>query len=122
LSQTSNEAEVTIQLSPAQVDRVVRAARNAGNLTALFSEIPQVRGALERAFSRLDDRRLSRSLLSGLLMLAALPSDGSYIRNTELAQALDMSASTSHRYLSTLLEVGLVERHSRTRHYRLAQI
>lgn len=121
MSHGSNEAEVTIQLSPAQVDRVVCAARNAGNLTALFSEIPQVRGVLERAFSRLEDPRLSRSLLSGLLMLAALPSDGSYIRNTELAQALDMSASTSHRYLSTLLEVGLVERHSRTRLYRLAQ-
>lgn len=121
MAHRSNEAEVSIQLSPAQVDEVVRAACSAENLTALLSDISQVRGSLKLAASRLEDQRLSRSLLAGLLMLAAFPADGSYTRNTELAHALDMSPSTSHRYVSTLLEVGLVERHSHTRLYRLAQ-
>jgi DNA-binding MarR family transcriptional regulator len=112
---------VTIQLSPAQVDKVVRAARSSGNVAALLSGLPQGRGALEHLISRLDEKRFSRSLLLGLLMLALFPSDGTYIRNSELAKALDTSPSTSHRYLATLLEVGLVERHSRTRLYRLAQ-
>ena len=111
MSHGSHEAEVTIQLSPAQVDKVILAAGSAGSMTALLSDLPQVREPLKLAVSHLDDPRLSRSLLSGLLMLAAFPPDGSYIRNTELAHALEMSPSTSHRYVSTLLEVGLVERH-----------
>ncbi len=121
MSHRSNGAEVSIQLSPAQVDEVIRAACSAGSMTALLSNIPRGRESLKLAASRLGDQRLSRSLLAGLLMLAAFPSDGSYTRNTELAHALDMSPSTSHRYVSTLLEVGLVERHPRTRLYRLAQ-
>ena len=34
---------------------------------------------------------------------------------------LDMNPSTAHRYLSTLLAVGLLERNPDTRRYRLAQ-
>jgi DNA-binding IclR family transcriptional regulator len=38
----------------------------------------------------------------------------------EIAGELGMSPSTAHRYLQTLLELGLVERSPRTRRYRLA--
>lgn len=68
----------------------------------------------------MDDRRLSRSLLSGLLVLAALPADGSYVRLVDVARATGMNNSMIHRYVSTLMSVGLVERNPATRRYRLA--
>jgi DNA-binding IclR family transcriptional regulator len=68
----------------------------------------------------LENARLSRSLLAGLLMLASFPSDRSYVGIAELARMLDMSPSTTHRYVTTLLAAGLLERDPRTRQYRLA--
>ena len=69
-----------------------------------------------------NDQRLSGSLLCGLLLLASLPSDGSFMSLTELARGSGRSTSTVHRYLSTLLAVGLVERDPATRQYRLANV
>lgn len=117
----SHDAEVTIQLTQTQVDKVIRGALTAGNMTALLADLPRLREPLKLADPRFEDQRLSRSLLSGMLMLAAFPADGSYARITDLAQALDMSNSTAHRYASTLLEVGLVERDPRSRLYRRAR-
>ncbi len=37
-----------------------------------------------------------------------------------MASQLGMSPSTTHRYVSTLVEFGLLERSPRTRKYRLA--
>ncbi len=55
----------------------------------------------------------------GVLLLAAFPSDGGYIGNSDLARALDLSASTTHRYVTTLVALGLVERDPATRKYRI---
>jgi hypothetical protein len=112
---------VYIELSQAQVDRVVRAASGAGTMSALLSGLADVREILEAAPERIDDRRLSRSLLSGLLLLACFPTDGTYLSNTEVARIVGMNMSTAHRYISTLVAVGLLERDPRTRQYRLAQ-
>jgi DNA-binding IclR family transcriptional regulator len=38
---------------------------------------------------------------------------------TDLAGRLEMSPSTTHRYLTTLLAVGLIEQDPRTRRYRV---
>ncbi len=70
--------------------------------------------------AQMEDRRLSRSLLSGLLVLSCFPGDGGYLGIAELARALDMNTSTTHRYVTTLLAVGLLERDPATRRYRLA--
>lgn len=72
--------------------------------------------------AQLEDRRLSRSLLSGLLVLSCFPSDGSYLGIAELARMLGMNTSTTHRYVTTLLAVGLLERDAATRRYRLASL
>jgi DNA-binding IclR family transcriptional regulator len=64
--------------------------------------------------------RLLRSLLAGLAMLATFPADGRYVGNTHVARMVGMSISTAHRCISTLLAVGLLERHPSTRKYRLA--
>lgn len=120
---------VSITLSPAQVDEVVRAAHNgaAPAVSALVRrrfappEAPDAEGenGHDAAFDERDDRRLSRSLIRGLALLGALES--SQPRGiVEIARDLDMSASTAHRYAITLVELGLIERCPRTRKYRLA--
>ncbi|MHB8241725.1 MAG: helix-turn-helix domain-containing protein [Solirubrobacteraceae bacterium] len=110
---------MSIELTPAQVRHVVDAARKEGSMVALLSHRCELGEPLEFSQAWLENPSLSRSLLIGLLMLSAFPSDGSYIGNATLAKTLDLNSSTCHRYLSTLLEIGLVERDPHTRHYRL---
>jgi IclR-like helix-turn-helix domain-containing protein len=110
---------VTIELSPAQVDHVVRGAADGGNMSVLLSGLKDVRDVLSQEPRQMEDSRLSRSLLAGLLMLACFPSDGSYLGNAEIARMLEMNPSTTHRYVSTLVAVGLLERDPATRRYRL---
>jgi hypothetical protein len=131
---------ITIALSPAQVDAVVRAA-SPGNAQSVAATIA---GALARTragddehgngaeapagggvasgelFSReIDDPRLSRSLLRGFSLLAGFDSNGAERGIVELANDLGMSPSTAHRYALTLVELGLLERCPTTRKYRL---
>jgi Fic family protein len=113
--------KVLIELSQGQVRQVIRAASDGSSIAVLLSGIEDARTALATAPEQLEDPRLSRSLLSGLLLLACLPADGSFLRNKDLALMLGMSNSTAHRYLQTLVEVGLVERDPDRRGYRLAQ-
>jgi hypothetical protein len=113
-------AGAVIELSPAQIDRVIRSAAEGGSMSVLLSGLTDVREVLAREPRQMDDSRLSRSLLAGLLMLASFPTDGSYLGNAEIARTLDMNPSTTHRYVSTLVAVGLLERDPATRRYRLA--
>ena len=115
----ADDGRVLIELSAAQVDRVVRGAAEGGNISVLLSGLKDVREVLAREPRQLEDSRLSRSLLAGLLMLASFPTDGSYLGNAEIARMLDMNPSTTHRYVSTLVAVGLLERDPSTRRYRL---
>jgi hypothetical protein len=120
-SRRSREGKgVVIDLSSAQVDAVVRAAAGGGSAVVLLAGLGDVRGALAEGLALLDDPRLSRSLLSGLLMLASFPADGSYVGNAQIARMLGMNPSTSHRYLSTLVAVGLLERDPDSRRCRRA--
>jgi hypothetical protein len=116
---------VLIELSKAQVDQVVRSAGQGGTLSVLLSAVkdpdwPLSLDSGEWAYpTQMDDRRLSRSLLSGLLVLSCFPPDGGYLGIAELARMLNMNTSTTHRYVTTLLAVGLLERDPGTRKYRL---
>jgi hypothetical protein len=117
---------VTIELSKAQVDQVIRAAGEGGTMSVLLSALKDPKWTLaadseEWSYPvQMEDRRLSRSLLSGLLVLSCFPADGGSLGIAELARRLDMNTSTTHRYVTTLLAVGLLERDSSTRRYRLA--
>jgi IclR helix-turn-helix domain len=115
---------ISITLSPAQVDDVLRAAAQ--------SRAPSVSTLVGAAETRSDreppsgmlpadtsDRRLSRSLLRGLSILTRFNADGEPRGIIELARELDMSPSTAHRYALTLVELGLLERCPRTRKYSL---
>jgi hypothetical protein len=118
-AKSEGRERIVIELSSAQVDRVVRGAAEGGNMSVLLSGLKDVREVLAREPRQLDDSRLSRSLLAGLLMLASFPTDGSYLGNADIARILDMNPSTTHRYVSTLVAVGLLERDPSTRRYRL---
>lgn len=114
-----------IELSKAQVDQVVHAAGQGGTMSVLLSALKDPGSTLaldSEAWAyptQMEDRRLSRSLLSGLLVLSCFPFDGGYLGIAELARMLDMNTSTTHRYVTTLLAVGLLDRDPATRRYRL---
>jgi hypothetical protein len=109
----------SIELSQAQLDHILRDVSGSGSVSLALAGLSDLGAAVARAQPLLEDSRLSRSLMLGVLLLAAFPSDGSYIGNSALADALDLSASTTHRYVSTLLALGLVERDAVTRKYRI---
>jgi IclR helix-turn-helix domain len=112
------ENAITIELSKAQVNRVVR--ENAKG-TDLPGRVGVIAGIEFRASpAQVDDRRCSRSFLRGLLVLACFPADGTARSVKDLAKDLEMAGSTTHRYISTLVAVGLLERDPRSRQYRLA--
>ncbi len=143
----SNGTSISITLSPAQVDQVVRAAAQGStpsfsalvstmNTERLRAEAPaEVEGdngehgqAAEDApvapngkgyLPVYDDARLSRSLLRGLSILTCFGPGHEERGILELAGQLGMSPSTTHRYVVTLVELGLLERSTRSRKYRL---
>jgi hypothetical protein len=132
---------ITITLTLAQVDEVVRAASRA-RAPSVATLIANSLGAQTRSDAEpraaqpgeapirapipvegpLDedvDPRLSRSLLRGLSLLRCFPPNGSERGIVELAAELGMSPSTAHRYAVTLVELGLLERCPSSRKYRL---
>jgi len=132
---------ITITLSLAQVDEVVRAASRArapsistliaNSLSAPLRSGAETRGQpsaadaatepmpVVRAATTEVDPRLSRSLLRGLSLLRCFGPNGGARGIVELADELGMSPSTAHRYAVTLVELGLLERCPKSRKYRL---
>jgi hypothetical protein len=128
--------EVTITLSPLQVEQVMRGAgrnRNGTVSNLLLAALDHAylpaengkgrpsplqkatRAALEEA---LEDPQLSQSLLRGLAILASYGPDRPWRAIIDLAGQLGMSPSTTHRYVKTLRAVGLLEQNPSTREYR----
>jgi hypothetical protein len=114
-----SEDGITIGLSKAQIDRVVREAGRDGGLLGLVGVMESLVG-FRASGAQLDDPRFSRSLLRGLMVLASLTPDGAGRKVTDVAHELEMGVSTTYRYASTLVEAGLFERDSVSREYRRA--
>jgi hypothetical protein len=110
------EDGVEIELSKAQVNRIVREAGKDSGLLGLVGGMENLE--FRAPPSQLDDPRFSRSLLRGLMVLVCFPANGASRQVTDVARELDMGASTTHRYVSTFLEVGLLERDPVSREYR----
>lgn len=118
---------VSITLSRNQVDHIVRAALGehaAPSVPALVagtgfhrSHARQVLGSRYQALQ--DNRRLSRSLLAGLLVLSCFPPEGVDMGIKDISEQLELNTSTVHRYVLTLVAAGLLERDPDTRRYRL---
>jgi hypothetical protein len=113
----SQQTSIAITLSAAQVDEVVRAASQ--------SRVPSIStviaGSRDGGYLPIGepDSLLSRSLLRGFSLLTCFGPDGSALGIVELARHAGMSTSTAHRYASTLVEIGLLERDPKSRKYRL---
>ena len=70
-----------------------------------------------------NDSRLSASLGRGLLILTLFPVGGDELLGiADIADALGMSRSTVHRYMTTLVFYGQLEQPEGTRKYRRPQI
>jgi DNA-binding transcriptional ArsR family regulator len=86
------------------------------------ADVERLRAAAADAWrtrSAAGEQPLSLSLLRGLGVLNALQPAGTERGISDLAKALKLSPSTTHRYVTTLEEIGLVERTGRNRKYRL---
>jgi hypothetical protein len=134
MSKKKND-EITIALSPVQVEQVMRAAgqhRNGTVSNLLLAALDnayqppngdQKPGSLQKATRQaleeaLGDPQLSQSLLRGLAILASYGPERPWRAIIDLAQQLGMSPSTTHRYVKTLRAVGLLEQNPSTREYR----
>jgi DNA-binding MarR family transcriptional regulator len=113
------DSAISIELTKAQINQIVRGASQDDSVSSLLRGLTDG-GALASRFQALSESpRLSRSLLLGLLVLACFPADGTAMAVTDVATRLEMSPSTTHRYMTTLLAVGLLEQDPRTRRYRV---
>ncbi len=65
-----------------------------------------------------DDQRVSRSLLSGLIVLNCLPADGSEKSLADIAKEASLSYLRTDRYLFTLQRIGLLAKNADTQKYR----
>ncbi len=116
-----SETGISIQLTGPQIDRVVRESGEGPGIASLLRGLAGDGTLMSRYEALAENPRLSRSLLLGLLVLATFPGDGESLAVSDIANTLGMSPSTTHRYLTTLLSVGLLEQDPRTRRYRVAE-
>jgi hypothetical protein len=113
---------VCIGLSHAQVEEVVRAAGPDSGIFSLLQDLgaePRQLIANPAELPAMTDPALSRSMLSGLLVLACFTSTGTERRVKDVADQLHMSPSTVHRFIRTLKAVGLLGQNLDTRAYCL---
>lgn len=117
-----DELGISLILTPRQVEEVMSAAQpgRAPGFTALIMAV--LNRSENTPILAYNDRQLSRSLLRGLAILACFGPDEEVLGLMEIAERLKISASTIHRYLLTLVEVGLLEQDPKTRKYSLPRI
>jgi len=131
----TQDQDIAIALSPAQVEQVIRSAGQTRNGTVSSLLIValdnahstggdgRTRGSLHEAAQMalaeaLSDPQLSQSLLRGLAILSCYGPERPWRAIIDLAKELRMSPSTTHRYVKTLRVVGLLEQNPTTREYR----
>jgi hypothetical protein len=126
VSARPTEELVSLELTQAQVEAIVRATADAHGpslnllLSGLITEQAISEGSLEERYcAELESGRLSHSLFRGLLILALFISGEEGRGVVEVARQLGLSPSTTHRYMTTLVAFGLLVQDPATRKYRL---
>lgn len=110
---------ISITLSRAQVSHVLHHADGATGIAAALNGRADGE-RLARAYDAIDEMpALSRSLLTGLLVLRCFPEDGSSLGVKEVADIVGTKSSNAFRYMATLVAAGLLERDPKTRRYHL---
>jgi hypothetical protein len=111
-----SEDDVSLALTPGQVSQVAQAVSAGAVRPLLFSGLEEPRQLI--ASRLLEDPKISKSLLLGLVVLISFPFDGSERANKQIARELGLAASTTHRYIHTLVAAGLLEQNPTTRQYK----
>ncbi|MGA9285609.1 MAG: helix-turn-helix domain-containing protein [Solirubrobacteraceae bacterium] len=131
----TQDQDIAISLSPAQIEQVIRSACyvSNGTLSSLLAAAldnahvtpsgdpvySSLHNATQLALtSALADPQLSHSLLRGLAILSCFGPERPWRAIVDLAKELEMSPSTTHRYVKTLRVVGLLEQDPTSREYR----
>ncbi len=114
----SAEPAIEIELSPTQVEEVVRAA-TPSRAPGFASMITTALSRAETGVPSSGDPRTSRSLLRGLAVLACFDADDESLGVMEIADRIGINPRTVHRYLLSLVQVGLLEQSQETRRYAL---
>lgn len=127
--------DIAIALSQAQIEQVIRSAglaRNGTMSSLLIAALDNahyehsgdgprssLHDAAQLALSdAINDPQLSQSLLRGLAILSCFGPERPWRAIIDLAKELEMSPSTTHRYVKTLRAIGLLEQNPTTREYR----
>ncbi|HEY3970100.1 MAG TPA: helix-turn-helix domain-containing protein [Solirubrobacteraceae bacterium] len=126
-STLAGEPAIAITLSRNQVDHVVRTTLGEDAVPSVSGVVAgtgfhsdHARRLLSSRYRALQgNRRLSRSLLAGLLVLSCFPPEGVDMGIKDISEQLELNTSTVHRYVLTLVAAGLLERDPDTRRYRL---
>ena len=111
---------MAVTLTPGQVEEIVRAAdpgRTPGFAALISTALSRVEEVAVPA-----DRRMSSALLRGLAILTCFGPEEQALGLMEIAKRLQISASTIHRYLLTLVAAGLLEQSPKTRKYSLRRV
>jgi hypothetical protein len=118
----SGDREVLIALTVGQVAQVLREASGRPHLASQLPEMTELDVVSSAVLPLLEDVAYSRSALRALLVLNALPLDGSERELTDVAKEIGLSPSTTYRYIGTWMAVGLLEQDPRSRRYRRARV
>lgn len=111
---------ISLELTPSQIEEILAATARSDGANGLHQTLNTDHRLPARFEALARNPRLSRSLLLGLLVFACFPPDGRSLAVGDVAERLEMNASTAHRYMATLLAAGLLEQDARSRRYRLA--
>jgi hypothetical protein len=114
---------VTLTLTRSQVAEIVRQV--TPKTQGVFAQMLRVVASerfIEEARVFEDNPRLSRSLLTGLVVLSAFAHSRGPVGIKTLARTLDLNTSTTHRYVQTLLAVGFIVQDPGSRRYTIASV
>lgn len=113
---------VSVTLTGAQISHLLREVTgSSGSRGLLLEQLDDLRTAVDAALANpeLGQQKVSISALRMLGFLCAYAPAGTPKGVLEVAQERRLSPSTTHRYVRTLTEVGLLEQIPGSRKYRI---
>lgn len=118
-----DDGSVAVELTRAQVDRMAHATGDGGGMSVLLwmMDPPAWSSRSGTRLGRMEDRRLSLSLLPSPLVLSCF-SPRVYLGTADVARMPRMSRRTTHRYVCTWVAMGLLERDPGQRKYRIVRV
>jgi IclR helix-turn-helix domain len=115
----ADKRDIAITLTIDQIAQVVQESADEGPLERILAGLDSMEEFRRVLIELLDQgHKYSRSALRSLLVLTALPLDGTERELTEIADATGLATSSLHRYLKTWKAVGIVEQDPQSRQYR----